>query len=166
MKRGVYKVLLLISLAIVIGTMIFLTFNKKSREIKHDEITNSVSDKVTFQIIQREISNKEEKIISNKDIKVGDTLTRKEDLLELETASNIKVLEVNSTTIKISREKIKYEISNETVNSSEEEIVEELEYGTTFSLSISEKEPCYPKDETCPKEEAPRYEYYGVFVKN
>ena len=47
-----------------------------------------------------------------------------------------------------------------------EEIVEELEYGTTFSLSISEKEPCYPKDETCPKEEAPRYEYYGVFVKN
>ena len=165
MKRGVYKVLLLISLAIVIGTMIFLAFNKKSREIK-PATTNSVSDKVTFQIIQREISNKEEKIISNKDIKVGDTLTRKEDLLELETASNIKVLEVNSTTIKISREKIKYEISNETVNSSEEEIIEELEYGTTFSLSISEKEPCYPKDETCPKEEAPRYEYYGVFVKN
>ena len=163
MKKGVYVTLLFISFAVVLGTMFFWIFNKNNNELKNNNINIG---KVTFRVIQREFSNNKEKIISERVIKDGDLLTDLEDLPS--SSADINILEINPSSVKISRNRIKYEIDyeNEKVNSSYEEVIEDIEYDSSFALNIGEKEPCYPGVICMQAVTAPKYNYYGVFVKN
>lgn len=167
------RIILIALLVVIVLIIIVCLFGKR--------IVNK--SEYNVQIIQYDTTNGSNKVVEEIIIRVGDIvkLSNKSEYKGCgSTANDIKILEINDNTVKISRDKIKYRFTGEYAGKSvaeigiqkvytfeegkeiekyTEEVIEEVEFDSHISISINESIPSGPECSLS------RYGYYLKFVK-
>lgn len=109
-------------------------------------IENRTKKDIEIQIIKFDIMSDNEKIVKKAKLKDNDIIN-----LEKYNGNNIKILEINSRGVKISRDALRYEIINQDslyygeVKEYIETVVEEVDCDTLINININSNNPFGPE---------------------
>ena len=150
MKKFIIPIILIIALVTI---ALSLYINK-------DEFINE-SKQITLQIIEDDIVDNSEEVVKEIQIKANDFI----ELPEKYDGNDIKIIEITNDYVKISREKIRYNIISQVnmyngeYEKYTETVVEEVEYNKAISININETRPFSPEYAQA------RYSYTIKFIR-